>query len=133
MKLVNQLLAGVHIATAAEAMAFAAHINLDTSYTFEMIRKTEGWSWMFENRVPQMLTADWTPFSAMGIFVKDLGIVLEETRRLSQYSPMASGAYALYLWGASRGWTRDADASIVRFWEEAGSTVASHTERQENL
>jgi 3-hydroxyisobutyrate dehydrogenase-like beta-hydroxyacid dehydrogenase len=118
VKLVNQLLAGVHIAASAEAMAFAAHLGLNTRQVFDIFRQSSAWSWMFENRVPQMLNADWTPHSALAIFVKDLGIVLDEAKRLRAFTPISSISHALYLDGAARGWTREADAGIVRFWEE---------------
>ncbi len=72
VKLINQLLAGVHIAAAAEAMAFGAKLGLDTLSLYEIIRNAAGGSWMFDNRVPAMLKADWTPHSALAIFVKDL-------------------------------------------------------------
>jgi 3-hydroxyisobutyrate dehydrogenase-like beta-hydroxyacid dehydrogenase len=72
VKLINQLLAGVHITAAAEAMAFGAKLGLDTGSLYEVIRNAAGGSWMFENRVPAMLNADWTPHSALAIFVKDL-------------------------------------------------------------
>ena len=76
MKTVNQLLAGVHIATAAEAMALAAKAGADTRAVYEVISASAGNSWMFGNRVPHMLDDDYSPLSAVEIFVKDLGLVL---------------------------------------------------------
>lgn len=58
MKLVNQLLAGVHIATAAEAMALGIRMGLDPEVIFEVITHSAGNSWMFENRVPHILKGD---------------------------------------------------------------------------
>ncbi len=72
----NQLLAGVHIATAAEAMALAAKAGADTRVVYEVISASAGNSWMFGNRVPHMLDDDYSPLSAVEIFVKDLGLVL---------------------------------------------------------
>jgi 3-hydroxyisobutyrate dehydrogenase-like beta-hydroxyacid dehydrogenase len=72
VKLINQLLAGVHIAAGAEAMAFGAKLGLDTRSLYMTIKNAAGGSWMFENRVPAMLDADWTPHSMLAIFVKDL-------------------------------------------------------------
>jgi 3-hydroxyisobutyrate dehydrogenase-like beta-hydroxyacid dehydrogenase len=72
VKMVNQLLAGVHIASAAEAMAFGARLGLNTRKLFNVISNSGGTSWMFENRVPHMLDNDYTPYSALDIFVKDL-------------------------------------------------------------
>ena len=45
VKMVNQLLAGVHIASADEAMAFGARLGLDTRVLFDVIKASEGTSW----------------------------------------------------------------------------------------
>lgn len=76
VKMVNQLLAGVHIAASAEAMGLAAKMGLNTRTVFDVIRNAAGNSWMFENRVPHMLENDWTPHSALDIFVKDMVRIL---------------------------------------------------------
>jgi 3-hydroxyisobutyrate dehydrogenase len=72
VKLVNQHLAGVHIAVAAEAMGLAATLGLNTKQFHDAVLSSSAKSWMFENRVPHMLSNDWTPHSALGIFVKDM-------------------------------------------------------------
>src|SRR5580704_6301411 len=74
-KMINQLLAGVHIAVAGEAIAFAAKQGLDLRKVYEVITGSAGNSWMFENRIPHVLDGDYAPRSAVDIFVKDLGIV----------------------------------------------------------
>ena len=81
MKLVNQHLAGVHIAAAAEALVLAIGMGLDPHRVIETIRDCAGTSWMFENRGPHIADGDYAPLSAVDIFVKDLGIVLEEAGR----------------------------------------------------
>ncbi|KAG4291288.1 hypothetical protein FPRO06_03174 [Fusarium proliferatum] len=123
-KLINQLLAGVHIATAAEALALASRLGLDTQQVYDIFNESTAWSWMFQNRATQMLDADWTPHSALAIFVKDLGIVLNEAKRLASYTPMSAVAHTLYIDGAARGWARESDAGVVRLWETAGSDVS---------
>ncbi|KAF5632404.1 3-hydroxyisobutyrate dehydrogenase [Fusarium tjaetaba] len=123
-KLINQLLAGVHIATAAEALSFASRLGLDTRQVYDIFNDSPAWSWMFQNRATQMLDADWTPHSALAIFVKDLGIVLNEAKRLASYTPMSAVAHTLYIDGAARGWARESDAGVVRLWEVAGSDVS---------
>lgn len=45
VKMVNQLLAGVHIASAAEAMAFGARLGLNTRTLFDFITNSGGTSW----------------------------------------------------------------------------------------
>ena len=76
-KIVNQLLAGVHIAAACEAITFAKRLGLDIDKVFEVITASAGNSWMFENRIPHVLTGDYRPASAVDIFAKDLGIVAD--------------------------------------------------------
>ncbi|KAJ4171938.1 hypothetical protein NW754_007534 [Fusarium falciforme] len=133
VKMINQLLAGSHIAAAAEAMAFAARLGLDTRRVFEVLGHAAAWSWMLENRVPQMLDADWTPHSALAIFVKDLWIVLDEAKRLGYFAPMSCAAHNLYLSGAAHGWAKESDAGIVRLWELTGISVASSARGEEKL
>ncbi len=80
VKIINQLLAGVHIAASAEAMALGLREGVDADALYEVITHSAGNSWMFENRVPHILKADYTPLSAVDIFVKDLGLVLDTAR-----------------------------------------------------
>ena len=89
VKMVNQLLAGVHIATAAEAMALGIRAGADPQVLFDVISTSAGSSWMFQNRVPHILAGDDTPLSSVNIFVKDLGIVLDQARALTFPLPMA--------------------------------------------
>ena len=117
VKMVNQLLAGVHIATAAEAMALGIRAGADPQTLFEVISSSAGSSWMFQNRVPHILAGDDTPLSSVNIFVKDLGIVLDQARALTFPLPMASAAHQLFLAAAANGQgTRD-DAFVIRFWQ----------------
>ena len=78
--MINQLLAGVHIAAAAEAMALGVRAGADAATLFEVISNSAGNSWIFTNRVPHMLARDFTPLSAVEIFIKDLGIVMDAGR-----------------------------------------------------
>ncbi len=75
VKMINQLLAGVHIAAAAEALTLAAHVGLDLKTVYDVIKVSAGSSWMFENRGAHIVEGDYAPRSAVNIFVKDLGIV----------------------------------------------------------
>jgi 3-hydroxyisobutyrate dehydrogenase-like beta-hydroxyacid dehydrogenase len=91
VKIINQLLAGVHIAAAAEAMALGLREGVDAAALYEVITHSAGNSWMFENRMAHVLAGDYTPLSAVDIFVKDLGLVLD-TARASQV-PAAAGEH----------------------------------------
>jgi putative dehydrogenase len=115
-KMVNQLLAGVHIAAAAEAMAFAVREGLDLGDVYRVITQSAGNSWMFENRMQHVLDGDYAPRSATSIFVKDLGIVLEMGRDSDFPLPLATTALQLFLMTAAVGMDRDDDASVVRLY-----------------
>ncbi|GAB4860535.1 hypothetical protein Ancab_035695 [Ancistrocladus abbreviatus] len=117
VKMVNQLLAGVHIASTAESLAFGARLGLNTRTLFDFITNSEGTSWMFENRGPHMLDNDYTPCSALNIFVKDLGIVSHEcaSRRIPLH--IAVTAHQLFLAGSAAGWGLLDDAAVVKVYE----------------
>lgn len=124
VKMVNQLLAGVHIAAAGEAMALAIRAGADPQTVYDVITGSAGNSWMFQNRVPHILAGDDTPHSSVNIFVKDLGIVLDQARAYAFPLPMAASAHQLFLAAAAAGnGTRD-DAFVIRVWENlAGITL----------
>jgi 3-hydroxyisobutyrate dehydrogenase len=125
VKTVNQLLAGVHIATAAEAMALAAKAGADTRAVYEVISASAGNSWMFGNRVPHMLDDDYTPLSAVEIFVKDLGLVLDTGHELRLPLPLAAAAHQLFIAAAGAGWGKLDDAAVVKVYEAAGDFKVS--------
>lgn len=117
VKMVNQLLAGVHIAAAGEAMALAIRAGADPQTVYDVITGSAGNSWMFQNRVPHILAGDDTPHSAVNIFVKDLGIVLDGGRSLAFPLPMAAAAHQLFLGAAAAGHGARDDAFVIRVWE----------------
>ncbi len=117
VKMVNQLLAGVHIATAAEALALGIRAGADPETLFKVISESAGSSWMWQNRVPHILAGDDTPLSAVNIFVKDLGIVLDQARALTFPLPMAAAAHQLFLAAAANGQGYKDDAFVIRVWE----------------
>ncbi len=116
VKMVNQLLAGVHIATAAEALALGIRAGADPETLFKVISESAGSSWMWQNRVPHILAGDDTPSSAVNIFVKDLGIVLDQARALTFPLPLAAAAHQLFLAAAANGQGYKDDAFVIRVW-----------------
>ncbi|WP_119353726.1 L-threonate dehydrogenase [Azohydromonas sediminis] len=116
VKMVNQHLAGVHIAAACEAMALGIRAGAEPRALYEVICNSAGMSWMFQNRVPHILDGDYTPLSAVNIFVKDLGIVLDAARKLTFPLPLASAAHQMYLATAALGHGGDDDASVIKMF-----------------
>jgi L-threonate 2-dehydrogenase len=115
-KIINQLLAGVHIAAAAEAMALGLRQGVDPAALYEVITHSAGNSWMFENRMAHVLAADYTPLSAVDIFVKDLGLVLDSARASKFPLPLASTAHQMFLQAASSGFGREDDSAVIKIF-----------------
>jgi 3-hydroxyisobutyrate dehydrogenase len=121
-KMINQLLAGVHIAAASEAMAFAAKQGMDIRKVYEVITASAGNSWMFENRMPHVLDGDYTPRSAVDIFVKDLGIIQDMARNAKFPVPVSAAALQMFLMTSAAGMGRDDDASVARMYARVTGT-----------
>jgi L-threonate 2-dehydrogenase len=114
VKTINQLLAGVHIAAAAEAIALGIRAGVDPAVLYDVISASAGSSWMFQNRVPHILSGDYTPLSAVNIFVKDLGIVLDTAHALTFPLPVAAAAHQQFLAAAAAGHGAEDDAAVVK-------------------
>lgn len=117
VKMINQLLAGVHIAAACEAMALGIKAGVDPKVLYEVISNSAGSSWMFQNRVPHILDGDYTPLSAVNIFVKDLGIVLDSAKKMPFPLPITASAHQLYLAAAAQGHGYEDDSAVVKVFQ----------------
>jgi 3-hydroxyisobutyrate dehydrogenase len=115
-KMINQLLAGVHIAAACEAITLAARQGLDLRKVYEVITASAGNSWMFENRVPHVLDGDYSPRSAVDIFVKDLGIIQDMARGAKYPVPVAASALQMFLAASGSGLGREDDSAVAKIY-----------------
>jgi len=116
VKMINQLLAGVHIAAAAEAMALGMKAGADPKVLYDVITNSAGNSWMFQNRAPHILAGDYLPRSAVDIFVKDLGIVLAAGKMLTFPLPLTAAAHQMFLMAAAAGHGREDDAAVIKIF-----------------
>ncbi len=116
VKIINQLLAGVHIAAAAEAMALGIREGVAPEAIYEVITHSAGNSWMFENRMAHVLAGDFTPLSAVDIFVKDLGLVLDTARASKFPLPLTAAAHQMFLLASSAGYAKEDDAAVIKIF-----------------
>ncbi len=116
VKIINQLLAGVHIAAAAEAMALGLREGVDAAALYEVITHSAGNSWMFENRMAHVLANDYTPLSAVDIFVKDLGIVLDVARASKFPLPLSSTAHQMFMQASTAGFAKEDDSAVIKIF-----------------
>ncbi|WP_428699112.1 L-threonate dehydrogenase [Stappia sp.] len=120
MKIVNQLLAGVHIAATAEALTFGVGQGIEVARMVDVISRCAGTSWMFENRGPFIAAGDYRPHSAVEIFVKDLGIVAEAAEKGALSVPMAQAALARFNAARDAGLGREGDVAVAKIYAREG-------------
>jgi L-threonate 2-dehydrogenase len=116
VKIINQLLAGVHIAAAAEAMALGLREGVDAQALYEVITNSAGNSWMFENRMAHVLAGDYTPLSAVDIFVKDLGLVLDTARATKFPLPLSATAHQMFMQASTAGFAKEDDSAVIKIF-----------------
>ena len=116
MKSVNQLLAGVHIASMAEAITFAQTQGIAPAQTVDVISKCAGTSWMFENRGPHIVDGDYHPHSAVNIWLKDLGIVLDIANDADFSAPLTTSALQQFKAAAEAGLGKEDDAAVAKVY-----------------
>ena len=116
MKAVNQLLAGVHIASMAEALAFGMKQGIAADKIVNVISQSAGNSWMFENRAPHVVSGDYTPHSAVDIWLKDLGIVLDISKQEKFSAPLTAAALQQFVAASGSGYGAEDDAAVIKVY-----------------
>jgi len=127
VKIIHQLLAGVHIAAGAEAMALAARAGIPLDTMYDVVTNAAGNSWMFENRMRHVVDGDYSPKSAVDIFVKDLGLVADTARALHFPLPLASTAFNMFTSASNAGYGREDDSAVIKIF--SGITLPEKQEQ----
>ncbi len=124
MKAVNQMLVGIQIAAMAEAMTFGLSQGIDVARSYEVITRCAGNSWAFENRGPHVIDGDYRPASAVDIWPKDLGIVLDAARAAKFSAPLTATALQQFLAASGSGLGSQDDAAVAKVYaRNAGLTL----------
>ncbi len=127
VKIIHQLLAGVHIAVGAEAMALAARAGIPLETIYEVVTNAAGNSWMFENRMRHVVDGDYSPKSAVDIFVKDLNLVADTAKSLHFPLPLASTALNMFTEASNAGYGREDDSAVIKIF--SGITLPQAEEK----
>jgi putative dehydrogenase len=122
MKTINQLLCGVHIAVAAEAFSLAEKVGIDGQVVLKILSGTSASSWMLRDRGPRMIKANPDVSSAVDIFVKDLGIVMEAGRQTKTALPLAAVSHQLFLATSGRGQGHLDDSQVIQSYRSLNAT-----------
>ncbi|QPB43278.1 L-threonate dehydrogenase [Rodentibacter haemolyticus] len=116
VKIIHQLLAGVHIAAGAEAMALAAKAGIPLDLMYDVVTNASGNSWMFENRMKHVVEGDYSPLSMVDIFVKDLGLVNDTAKSLHFPLHLASTAYSMFTEASNAGYGKEDDSAVIKIF-----------------
>ncbi|KIM94756.1 hypothetical protein OIDMADRAFT_45668 [Oidiodendron maius Zn] len=117
IKLVTQAMAGLHLAAAAEAMSLGVKVGLDTEQLYEIISSAAGTSWIFLDRVPQILSGKWESKKAVEEVATELTESIEEANRMKYPLHLAGTALQLFQLAVLRGYGKQADVAISRIWD----------------
>ena len=119
MKATNQMLAGIHIASMAEAITFALAQGISPERFLEVVSQSAGTSWMLENRAPHIIEGDYTPRSTINIWPKDLGIVMDIAQNSGFSAPITEATLALFKEAAAQGLGAEDDAALAKLYAKA--------------
>ena len=119
MKVVNNMLAAANIAAASEAMAMASLLGLDLRQAHDVIQASSGASWMFGDRMPRALAGDYAPTAAARVLLKDVGLFVQEARKLGLTAPMAECAQEIFEDAIARGYAEEDDAALLKRYADA--------------
>ncbi|MEE3876449.1 L-threonate dehydrogenase [Vibrio sp. YYF0003] len=117
VKIIHQLLAGVHIAAGAEAMALAARANIPLDLMYDVVTNAAGNSWMFENRMKHVVDGDYSPKSMVDIFVKDLNLVSETAKDLKFPLALSSAALNMFVSASNAGFGQEDDSAVIKIFD----------------
>ncbi|MEZ8380982.1 L-threonate dehydrogenase [Vibrio splendidus] len=117
VKIIHQLLAGVHIAAGAEAMALAARANIPLDLMYDVVTNAAGNSWMFENRMKHVVDGDYSPKSMVDIFVKDLNLVADTAQDLKFPLPLSSAALNMFVSASNAGFGQEDDSAVIKVFQ----------------
>jgi putative dehydrogenase len=120
-KLVNNLLAAINLAGAAEAIALAERLGLDPARTLDVIEQSSGQSWIGSDRMRRALAGDWAPRAHTTLLRKDSGLALEMAAEAGFDAPLGSAAAARFRAACAAGFADLDDASLLRLLRERGA------------
>jgi 3-hydroxyisobutyrate dehydrogenase-like beta-hydroxyacid dehydrogenase len=117
VKMVNQLLVGIHLAAAGEALAYADALGLDPRFVFEAVKKGAANSFMLENRGDSMLSGEFAGGSKLEILIKDVDLAVEAAKKQGFHAPLGSAAHEIYQQASELGLSGEEDAGVIRIFQ----------------
>ena len=118
-KLVNNLLAGINLAGAAEALALAERLGLDPARTLDVIEQSSGQSWIGSERLRRAIAGDYAPRAHVTLLQKDTGLALEAARAAGFAGLLGPVAHEAFDRAVAAGYADLDDAALWRLFRSA--------------
>jgi 3-hydroxyisobutyrate dehydrogenase-like beta-hydroxyacid dehydrogenase len=118
IKLVNQLLVGIHTSAIAEAATFGVRFGADPQVLLEVIGTSFGGSTMMTRNLPRFISRDFSPATPVGLILKDLGLIHDEARAGGVPLLLGGLAEQRFSEARARGLGDEDMAALVKLWEE---------------
>ena len=113
-KLVNNLLAGINLVGAAEAMALAQRLGLDATKTLDVIEQSSGQSWIGSDRMRRAIAGDYAPRAHVTLLEKDTRLALQCASEAGFDGPLGAAASAVFAWAHAAGFAEQDDAAVFK-------------------
>ena len=113
-KLVNNLLAGVNLVAAAEAMALGAQLGLDRQTLFDVISVSSGASWIGQDRMARALAGDYAPRARAVILTKDVTLAVQMADAAGIETKLGDAALSVFKATVAAGLGEQDDAAVVK-------------------
>lgn len=124
-KLVNNLLAGINLVGAAEALALAGALGLDVTRTLDVIEQSSGQSWIGTDRMRRILSGDIEPKAHIRLLAKDTGLAMKEVQALGRSGVIGGVAAEAFASALRAGWESEDDAAMLRWVDRLASRSPS--------
>ncbi|MEP7084583.1 MAG: NAD(P)-dependent oxidoreductase [Betaproteobacteria bacterium] len=127
MKIVNNMLAGINLAAAAEAMALAERMGMNLQLVHDVVCASSGGSWIFADRMPRMIAADYAPRAAAKILHKDVGLAVAAAAAAGVVAAIACAAHRVYAGTLLQGRGEADDAALIEYYRALAGTLPDAT------
>jgi len=113
-KLVNNLLAGINLVGAAEALALAGRLGLDLAKTLDVIEQSSGQSWIGSDRMRRAIAGDYAPRAHVTLLEKDTRLAVAAARAAGFEGPLGESASRVFAEAHQAGLAAEDDAALFK-------------------
>jgi 3-hydroxyisobutyrate dehydrogenase len=117
-KMVNQILIATNMIGVCEALLYGYKAGLDLKTVLQSVGGGAAASWSLNNLGPRIIDRNFEPGFFVEHFIKDMGIALDEARRMGLALPGLALANQLYLAVQAQGWGRKGTQALMLALEQ---------------